>query len=160
MEVKFVTEPSVHLLGAPVFSEHPLYKLPTVREQDDLDPGAPEGEVLEGTASEQLIAHAGKGCYDAYGKDGRSISQHISSLISSGHGSVLEHANVSIFVAGISRGCSHEFVRHRAGFDTRSAARGMWTRVNATLYSNRTWQTCMRVGKNLRRVVLVALAWS
>lgn len=116
MEVKFITHPSVHLLSGPMFYEHPLYKLPTTREEEDLDPDAPEGEVLEGTPSEQLIAHAGKGCYDAYGRDGRSIAQHIDTLIGSGHGSVLEHANVSLFIAGISRGCSHEFVRHRAGF--------------------------------------------
>jgi thymidylate synthase (FAD) len=97
--VKWIIEPHVHVLSAPVFFDHPEYKLP-------------EG----GTPSERLIAHAGKGCYDSYGVDGRSIREHIDGLRKSRHGSVFEHANISVFIQGISRGLSHELVRHRAGF--------------------------------------------
>lgn len=95
----WILEPSVHVLSAPQFFDHPEYKLP---------PG--------GMPSERLIAHAGKGCYDSYGEDGRSIREHIESLRKSRHGSVFEHANISLFITGVSRGCSHEIVRHRAGF--------------------------------------------
>jgi thymidylate synthase (FAD) len=94
-----ILEPAVHVLSVPQFFDHPKYKLPP-----------------HGTASERLIAHAGKGCYDAYGDEGRGIDLHINNLIGSGHGSVLEHANISVFIEGVSRGCSHEIVRHRAGF--------------------------------------------
>jgi thymidylate synthase (FAD) len=97
--MEFLTEPTVHVLSVPHFFDHPQYKLP-------------EG----GTNSERLVAHAGKGCYDSYGSDGRSIPEHLGNLISTRHGSVLEHANISLFITGISRGCSHEIVRHRAGF--------------------------------------------
>jgi len=97
--MNILTEPKVHVLSVPHFFDHPKYILPK-----------------GGTDSERLIAHAGKGCYDAYGTDGRGIDLHIFNLIASGHGSVLEHANVSLFIEGISRGCSHEIVRHRAGF--------------------------------------------
>lgn len=97
--MNFLTEPTVHVLSVPHFIDHPEYKLP-------------EG----GTDSERLIAHGGKGCYDSYGLDGRSIADHLQGIISSRHGSVLEHANISLFLTGISRGCSHEIVRHRAGF--------------------------------------------
>lgn len=97
--MKIITDPKVQVIAAPIFQDHPDYLLPG-----------------GGTHSERLIAHAGKGCYDSYGHDGRAINQHIGSLVSSGHGSVLEHANVSLFIEGISRGCSHEVVRHRAGF--------------------------------------------
>ena len=95
-----ITEPTVTVLSTPYFVPHSRYKLP-------------KGE---GTSGERLIAHAGKGCYDAYGIGGRSIKDHIKTLISSGHGSVLEHANYSLFIEGVSRGLSHEMVRHRAGF--------------------------------------------
>lgn len=95
-----ITEPTVTVLSTPTFIPHPRYELP----------------IGEGTNGERLIAHAGKGCYDAYGIGGRSIKQHIDTLISSGHGSVLEHANYSLFIEGVSRGLSHEMVRHRAGF--------------------------------------------
>jgi thymidylate synthase (FAD) len=95
-----ITEPTVEIRSAPVYYPSTKYLLPT----------------CEATDSEKLIAFAGKGCYDSYAAGGRPISDHISNLIASGHGSVLEHANVSLFIAGISRGCSHEIVRHRAGF--------------------------------------------
>lgn len=95
-ELKIITEPHVHVLSSPQFFDHPEYELP-------------DG----GTPAERLIAHAGKGCYDSYGPDGRAIGEHIGALVSSGHGSVLEHANISLFIAGVSRGLSHELVRHR-----------------------------------------------
>jgi thymidylate synthase (FAD) len=97
--MEFLTEPTVHVLSVPHFFDHPQYKLP-------------EG----GTDSERLITHGGKGCYDSYGLDGRGVAEHLRAIISTRHGSVLEHANISLFLTGISRGCSHEIVRHRAGF--------------------------------------------
>lgn len=97
--MKVITEPSVHVLSIPQFFPHPKYELPEFK-----------------IAADGLIAHAGKGCYDSYGRDGRSIADHIRGLISSRHGSVLEHANFSVFIEGVSRGLSHELVRHRAGF--------------------------------------------
>lgn len=96
----FITKPSVWVLSYPMFQEHPEYKLPE----------------NGGTSSERLIAHAGKGCYDSYGTDGRAIEAHVRNLRETRHGSVFEHANISLFITGISRGCSHEIVRHRAGF--------------------------------------------
>lgn len=97
--MKWITQPYVHVLAVPMFSPHPEYLLP---------PG--------GTNCENLIAHAGKGCYDSYGPEGRSVGEHIRSLRNTRHGSVFEHACISLFIDGISRGCSHEIVRHRAGF--------------------------------------------
>jgi thymidylate synthase, flavin-dependent len=94
--MKVVTEPTVTLMSAPMFFEHPEFKLP---------PG--------GTPAERLIAFGGKGCYDSFGENGRSIKEHIQSLIASDHFSVLEHANFSVYLTGISRGLTHELVRHR-----------------------------------------------
>ena len=113
-DLQIITEPHVHLLSVPMFMPHPRYKLPTKHLKTIQ--GTTSAVVLQGTQCEQLIAHAGKGCYDSYGEDGRDIDKHIRTLVDSGHGSVLEHANISLFISGISRGCSHEFVRHRAGF--------------------------------------------
>ena len=118
--MRIITEPTVTLLSWPQFQEHPKYKLPKNKAslvlQDTGETLQEDVLGLQGTSSEQLVAHAGKGCYDSYGEDGRAIADHIGTLVGSGHGSVLEHANVSIFIEGISRGCSHEIVRHRAGF--------------------------------------------
>lgn len=94
--MKIATEPTVTLMSAPMFFEHPEFKIP---------PG--------GTPAERLIAFGGKGCYDSFGEGGRSIAEHIQSLVDSDHFSVLEHANFSVYITGISRGLSHELVRHR-----------------------------------------------
>ncbi|MCK7521658.1 MAG: FAD-dependent thymidylate synthase [Ignavibacteriales bacterium] len=37
-------------------------------------------------------------------------------MLKQGHGSVFEHANYVLLLEGISRSCTHELVRHRAGF--------------------------------------------
>lgn len=45
----------------------------------------------------------------------RDIESNIAAAISSGHGSVLEHASLSFIVRDCSRVYTHELVRHRAG---------------------------------------------
>src|SRR3989344_5610372 len=44
------------------------------------------------------------------------MAKYLDHIKSSGHGSVLEHANFSFLVYGNSRSETHEKVRHRAGF--------------------------------------------
>lgn len=102
MNVKIVTEPSVRLLSYPMFVSYPDKPL-----QDGLVPSS---------GAAKLIATAGKVCYDSFGSKGRPVQEHVEHLIREGHGSVLEHANFSLLIGGISRACSHEIVRHRAGF--------------------------------------------
>lgn len=67
-----------------------------------------------GTECARLIECAGRTCYDSYGKgrDSKSYHQHILQV---GHGSVLEHSSISFFISNVSRGLTHELVRHRAG---------------------------------------------
>lgn len=68
---------------------------------------------------ERLSKIAGQACYASFGPKrtmNADASKYFYNLISSGHGSVLEHANFSLFLYGISRSLTHELVRHRAGF--------------------------------------------
>src|SRR5205814_8795411 len=46
----------------------------------------------------------------------RSTAEYLENIKKQGHGSVLEHAVYVLLIEGISRSCSHELVRHRAGF--------------------------------------------
>lgn len=71
---------------------------------------------------EQLVSMMAKLCYKSLtlGKNSnisrvRDIQSNIESAISSGHGSVLEHASLSFIVRDCSRIFTHELVRHRAG---------------------------------------------
>src|SRR5579863_10369069 len=67
----------------------------------------------------QLCKVAGQTCYMSFGR-GRTFNtqatRYFDNLKSSGHGSVLEHANFTLLLYGVSRSVTHELVRHRAGF--------------------------------------------
>lgn len=67
-----------------------------------------------GSEPAQLIEFAGRVCYDSYGT-GRSSDAYHAHIKDVGHGSVTEHVSLTFFISNISRGCSHELVRHRAG---------------------------------------------
>jgi thymidylate synthase (FAD) len=47
---------------------------------------------------------------------GRTTAEYLANILKQGHGSVFEHAVYVLLLEGISRSCSHELVRHRAGF--------------------------------------------
>lgn len=64
----------------------------------------------EGTP-EELLEHAGRICYrsESRGEPGKFIQARVRE----GHESIIEHANASFEISGISRACSHQLVRHR-----------------------------------------------
>ena len=68
--------------------------------------------------SSQLAKTAGQLCYASFGErrtTNENAAAYFERLTSAGHGSVLEHANFSFLLYGISRSVTHELVRHRAG---------------------------------------------
>jgi thymidylate synthase (FAD) len=71
----------------------------------------------EGSAGERLAEFAGRVCYMSQGNPAnRTTPEYLENIKQQGHGSVLEHAVYVLLIEGISRSCSHELVRHRAGF--------------------------------------------
>ena len=67
----------------------------------------------------QLCKIAGQTCYASFSSKrtmNRDAARYFKNIMESGHGSVLEHANFSFLLYGISRSLTHELVRHRAGF--------------------------------------------
>ncbi len=67
-------------------------------------------------AAETLAEIAGRTCYMSFGKGRKSNQEYIENILSSKHGSVLEHAVWCLLITGVSRALTHELVRHRAGF--------------------------------------------
>src|SRR5262249_26299625 len=67
--------------------------------------------------AEHLVEVAGRTCYMSFAwpRPGGNEA-YIKHLLEVGHGSVLEHAVWNFIFVGISRSCSHELVRHRAGW--------------------------------------------
>jgi thymidylate synthase (FAD) len=74
-------------------------------------------------SGEQLIEFMGRLCYRSWApglnpnvtKIRADSGQYLLNILSSGHGSVLEHANYSFVFHNVSRVFTHEVVRHRAG---------------------------------------------
>ena len=95
-------EPVVTLLARPQFLEPPHLKVQWV------------GEATDG---EKLAEFAGRLCYMSQANPAkRSTADYLENIKKQGHGSVLEHAVYVLLIEGISRSCTHELVRHRAGF--------------------------------------------
>jgi thymidylate synthase (FAD) len=66
---------------------------------------------------ERIAEFAGRLCYmSQHNPAGRTTAEYLQNILRQGHGSVFEHAQYVLLVEGISRSCSHELVRHRAGF--------------------------------------------
>lgn len=74
----------------------------------DRTPGAAEAS--------ELVEFAGRVCYMSFGRQSpRNNCQYIGNLIDKGHESVLEHAYWTFGISNVSRGFSHQLVRHRVG---------------------------------------------
>ena len=95
-------EPRVTLLAKPVFAE----------------PGhRPVNWMGDATDGERLAEYAGRLCYMSQRNPAnRSTREYLENIKKQGHGSVLEHANYSVLLEGVSRSLTHELIRHRAGF--------------------------------------------
>jgi thymidylate synthase (FAD) len=99
---QFYAEPKVTVLARPVFVE-PAH--------------LPVNWIGESTDGERLAEFAGRLCYMSQKNPAsRTTREYLENIKKQGHGSVLEHANYSLLLEGISRSLTHELVRHRAGF--------------------------------------------
>jgi thymidylate synthase (FAD) len=104
----FITKPKVYVLGRQVVAADEL-----ARFLND------EGMLFStdtSLAAEVLAEVAGRTCYMSFGKGRKSNQEYLENILSSKHGSVLEHAVWNLLITGVSRSLTHELVRHRAGF--------------------------------------------
>ena len=108
MSNPYITKPKVYVLGRQVV------------EADELGRFLSDEGMLFSTdtslAAEVLTEVAGRTCYMSFGKGRKSNQEYLENILSSKHGSVLEHAVWSLLFTGVSRSLTHELVRHRAGF--------------------------------------------
>ena len=95
-------EPKVTLISRPNFTEPQHLPVTWLGESSD---------------GERLAEFAGRLCYMSQANPAkRQTRDYLDNIKKQGHGSVLEHANYSILLEGVSRSLTHELVRHRAGF--------------------------------------------
>jgi len=98
----FYYEPAVTLLARPSFT---------------MPAHLPVNWIGESTDGERLAEFAGRVCYmSQHNPAKRATRDYLENIKKQGHGSVLEHANYTLLLEGVSRSLTHELVRHRAGF--------------------------------------------
>lgn len=115
--ITYLTKPGVVMLARPTFEPDMIQGFLSGFSSELLFDSylndAPIEE--EGTA---LVKVAGQLCYMSFGP-GRSmnddVQKYVDNIKSSGHGSVLEHAQYTFLIYGVDRGFTHELVRHRSG---------------------------------------------
>ena len=100
--MEIIREPRVTLLARPQFVEPDHLRVEW------------KGEATDG---ERLAEFAGRLCYMSQANPARrTTADYLENIKKQGHGSVLEHSVYVLLLEGISRSCTHELVRHRAGF--------------------------------------------
>lgn len=107
--IRIIREPTVYLLGRQTTNAAEIDRFladHSVKWQTDTE-----------VAGEHLVEVAGRVCYMSFAKPRPGGNRtYIDHILEVGHGSVLEHAVWNFLFTGISRSCTHELIRHRAGF--------------------------------------------
>ncbi len=104
----YITKPQVYLLGRQTVVGEGLARF--------LDDEGLSFTTDTEAAAEVLAEIAGRTCYMSFGKGRKTNREYLDNILTSKHGSVLEHAVWCLLLTGISRSLTHELVRHRAGF--------------------------------------------
>lgn len=66
--------------------------------------------------ADTLAEFAGRACYQSFDKPNPKTARnkdYLANILRQSHESVLEHANVTFYVTGVSRALTHELIRHR-----------------------------------------------
>lgn len=107
--MKVIREPQVYLVSRQELNGEGVFEF--LQDHD-----VSKWETDTERAGEYLPELAGRLCYLSYGSPRPGGNKaYLDNIISSGHGSCIEHAVWSFIVTGVSRSFSHEFVRHRIG---------------------------------------------
>ncbi len=95
----FITAPTVTLVGQTAFVPPPHVDI---------------NWIGEGSDAERIAEFGGRACYLSWNNaSGRTTEAYLDNIRAQGHLSVFEHANFSLYIEGVSRSLTHEFIRHR-----------------------------------------------
>lgn len=107
--IKIIREPAVYLVGHQTTNQHEIDRF--------LSDHGVSWQTDSEVAGEHLVEVAGRVCYMSFAKPRPGGNKaYMDHILEVGHGSVLEHAVWNFLFVGISRTCTHELIRHRAGF--------------------------------------------
>ncbi len=109
-DIRILREPTVYLVGRQLVDSSELDRFLA-------DHGVSTWQTDTEVAGELLSEVAGRLCYLSFAKPRPGGNKtYLGHILEVGHGSVLEHAAWNFIFVGISRSCTHELIRHRAGW--------------------------------------------
>lgn len=96
--------------------------------------------------SEELVEVAGRMCYFSFGdaQSEKNNAHFIHDLLRMGHTSVLEHVSWTFLITGVSRGLSHQLVRHRIGISFSQLSQQFHDEVDAKFVTPEQLDRCPR----------------
>lgn len=100
----------VELVAYTVF--HPPIDVPWKPDESNWEYNGASGYY----SGSDLAEFAGRACYQSWNRPNPKTATnegYIENIINVGHFSVLEHANATFYITGVSRSLTHELVRHR-----------------------------------------------
>lgn len=105
---RIVYYPLVRMLAVPTILRESLRDLCDVEQIPH--------QQLSGEDADELAVIAGRTCYWSFAnpRPGGNAA-YLDRIKSEGHGSILEHAQFTFFISGVSRPLAQELTRHRAG---------------------------------------------
>lgn len=108
MNNKYITEPTVTFIGSTFLN------MPDIEDEYLQNRTWTHAPFIDNDA-DLICEFAGRVCYNSFGeKQGRKdTTEYLQNILKQRHYSVLEHANFTFVITGISRSLSHELVRHR-----------------------------------------------
>src|SRR5687767_760670 len=108
-DLRIIRDPAVYLLGRQTVSDAELDRF--------LHDHGVSWQTDTEVAAEYLSEVAGRVCYMSFAKPRPGGNKaYLEHILEVGHGSVLEHGVWNFVFTGISRTCTHELIRHRAGW--------------------------------------------
>jgi len=116
-----IVSPEVHIVGRPSLDIGGIWGYLDTIGADEWD--FAESTDEERTDEDRLVELFGRLCYKSFGvglnpnvtRVREDPKAYLENVLASGHGSVLEHASISVVFTNVSRVFTHELVRHRAG---------------------------------------------
>lgn len=123
-DIRIITEPTVRLVVRPELDGEALAgwldqeypdRPQELRLGHTVPPGADCDYYLDGHDGEAIPEIAGRLCYGfSRPRPGGTAAYH-QHIREAGHGSILSHAVYGFVFSGISRSCTHEWIRHSVG---------------------------------------------
>lgn len=113
--IKLLDSPTIYVIATTNIDKDGMFCFAVNHDFPGTEGSVIDNIVTQPQPTDALPEFAGRVCYMSF-DSGRPTAEYLKHILEVGHGSVLEHSNVTFAITGVSRSLTHELVRHRSGF--------------------------------------------